>query len=208
MSDSESSDDDLAGVFDSCFDTVETEEIADSDIVKQNQASRRKVHDAYAAGPTPAERDAKKMELLRLKNRRKRPMKELMEDESDNIFSSPAKRTKNSEEPKNIFEEENEEANIFEEKPSSLSASLKPLKKKNQPNLKPESSKSAFDFSPKKKSKKSAPAMDMGVMQNTKKAASSSGTSSETKLQKLSISEGESAVCSLSGIVLRKDFQN
>ena len=204
MSDSDSSDDDLAGVF-TAFDIVKTDELADSDIVKQNLATKRKVHDAFAAGPTPAERDRKKMELHK---RRKRPIRELMDDESDNVFSSPAKKTKNQ--SKNVFDEDDaSERNAFDEHASTSSPALKPLKKiSKEKSLKPLKGNSFASSdnnpipSPKKKSKKSAPAMDMGVMP-TKKASNSIPAGN---LDKSSIPDGESAVCGLSGIVLRNGF--
>ena len=207
MSDSDSSDDDLAGVF-TAFDIVKTDDLADSDIVKQNLATKRKVHDAYAAGPTPAERDKKKIELLK---RRKRPMRDLMEDESDyaDTVSSPAKRNKT--EKKNVFEEENEDsANVSTPRlgPSSFNSTpaLKPLKKvPKEKSLKPLKNKTTSETKPSKiqqNSMKSAPAMDMGVIQ-TKIVPKPSENVVKTEM-----AEGESAVCGLSGIVLRNDSEN
>ena len=201
MSDSDSSDDDLAGVF-TAFDIVKTDDLADSEIVKQNLATKRKVHDAYAAGPTPAERDKKKIELLK---RRKRPMRDLMEDESDyaDAVSSPAKRNKSDN--RNIFEDDTE--NVSKPKSTSSTPALKPLKKlSKEKSLKPLKSNSFSETktSPKiqNNSKKSAPAMDMGVIP-AKKAQIPSKNADKAEMP-----EGESAVCSLSGIVLRNDFDN
>lgn len=201
MSDSDSSDDDLAGVF-TAFDIVKTDDLADSDIVKQNLATKRKIHDAFAAGPTPAERDKKKIELLK---RRKRPMRDLMEDESDYAVSSPAKRNKS--ENRNVFEEEKEDANGFNPKSSNSTPALKPLKKiSKEKSLKPlknnESTETKTSPKIQKNFKKSAPAMDMGVIP-TKKEPKPSKTEVKAEMP-----EGESAVCSISGIVLRNDFDN
>ena len=134
-------------------------------------------------------------------------MRDLMEDESDyaDTVSSPAKR--NKPEKKNVFEEEEQEsANVSTPSSFNSTPALKPLKKlSKEKSLKPLKNKTISETKPPKiqqNSMKSAPAMDMGVIQ-TKKVPKPSENLVKTEME-----EGESAVCGLSGIVLRNDSEN